>query len=362
MKRALILILTAAVILPSFLGFGALSAKPAITVSAAGGNKSFFGYGVYEAGGYYEINYYLDVHADTADVINILYPAADTGKTGIARFFESIAKFFSEYEKLFFDTAIARFERNTVAAFNAQSNLYYSLHMQIYFENGDLMSAGEKYREYFRLAAGEPGKPTTTGFFADRYETGDYKNFVVLGGMPEYCDFESEDYNFADIQGMASLLDVMMPFLLYGNENNKGFADFPADEFPDKVINYKGLVYEFPKYFKDGGEGGERDTSARVKIFENYNLSQTLTVPTAYIRTNADRHQSFFGEHTHTWNVSYAPNSVYSTNRIMEITYIQPHVINMYFFAVILTFAFIALSAASVYWLPKLKDKKKGNS
>jgi len=339
--------LASALILPSV--FAAFS--PAVTTgksASAAASANSFRYDTYEGGGYYEINYYLDIHNDFAGIINEKIPAAN-GKTGIIQIFDSIEKFFIEYEKLFFNNANAQFSRNKdVAEYNAVTNPYYKFNMYIYFADDGDMSAGEKYREYFRYAKSEPVKPTKKGFFADRYE--DNENitaFFIPDGMPEYAVSKNAEWNYDQTQGLAILIDIMLPFLLYGNQIS----------FDTGVkIDYGGLVSLFPGYFTDG----VRDVSTRAKIFENYKLYHSLSASTTYIKTNADKKQGLMGDYIHVWNVSYSSaNASLDPNRLISVTYIQPKTINMYFFAIIIAVSFIGLSAFFIYALPKITERNK---
>ena len=340
-----VLTLIAGVIFPA----SVFHAAPATAAEADTKNIFIYDFydGYYNYGDYYEINYGIKIYKDTAAAINAKY------EDGINKVFDSIEQFFYAYENLFFDKTSASLRRyKDVKAYNSSTNPYYIFDMCVYFAGDEKMSAGEKYREYFKFGgSGESLKPKKT-FFANRYEQIMQTHFYLHEGMPEYGAFRSSDYNLeakdgvAGIGQLASLNEIMMPFLLYGNVNNTGFADKP-----DAKISYKGLVNLFPDYF-DG-----RDTGTREKMFGNYDLFHSYSCSTTYIKSDADDKPRGSGEYSHFWYISYA-NDKYRPNRDIKITYVQPNTINLYFFAIIITAGFIGLMVLLLYVLPRYTKKE----
>lgn len=373
MKKTVLFVLCAIIALSVF----SVPAKQSPAAEAASSdNKNRFKYYTYESDGYYEIGYQLDIYKDTAAAINekCKAPAYDVqGDTGIDKLFNSIERFFYAYEALFFNrTSQSAFRRDKdIQDFSSNHN---SFCMYIYFQTDSEKSWATKYRSYFWIP--EPAEdysptPTKTGFFRDLYETEDWNHFFVpqamikligedqaeLTSMPEYGAFESADFFFDNLQignkeygGVryyANLSAVMMPFLLYGGKKNTGFADYPG-----KKINYDGLVNIFPDYFNTDKHG------TRKSFFENCVLYHSMTVPTVYLKTDADTKDRFMGEYNHTWEVSYT-DLRYSANRWINITYVEPKIINMYFFAMIIAVSFAGIMVFLFYGLPKLRNKEK---
>ena len=353
MKRTLTLILCALCL--------SLAAAPVFalkrTASAAAyeeseeSNTDYFRYDVTEAGGYYGINYYVDICANTAEAVNAKYPAPPTEKSGIDRVLDSVEAFFYAYENLFFNNARAGFAREKAAAYDKENNPYHSFHMRLAFESGGQGSAREKHREYFGIEdGGAKIPPSKSNFFAAQYRVFDRTHFWIPEGTPDYAAFRSENYNLDDIRPFAELNCIMMPFLLYGNVLNNGFKDEP-----DQKIDYVGLVSLFPLYF-NADRGLTRNT-----FFKNYSLSHWLSAPTRYIKTDADFKERYRDEYTHAWRVNAALDTEieYSPNRWLDITYIVPKTVNLYYLAVMISVGFIAVAAGLLYGISAYRKKLK---
>ena len=346
LKRVVLLIMC--LILCAAVVFQPSAFHSAPATAAEADTKNIFMYdlydGFYNYGDYYEINYILKIYKDTADAVNARYG------DGVNKIFDSIEQFFYAYEKLFFNNANAKIARyKDVTKYNAATNPYYIFNMYICFSGDEKTSAGNKLGEYFCFGGGsiEPKKT----FFTNRYEKSEPTHFAVPEGMPEYGAFKSAYYNFADIRQLAGFNAVMMPFLLYGwgagTKNNTKFAD-------ENLKNgYKGLVNEFDKYF-DG-----RDTSTRAKMFKNYDLGHSVSCSTRYLKTDADYKDSSMGEYFHVWEVSFNGAEKYDPNREITITYVQPRVINLYYFAIIISAGFIAIMVLCFYVPYDIKKNKE---
>lgn len=300
--------------------------------------SNYFQYDIYEGGGYYEINYYLDISEFTESQIS--------GKIagGVNELFDSIERFFYAYEKLMYNNTHARFIRSEVEE-HSSSNPYYSFNMYIYFQSGGGMTAGEKYDEYFKYGKGE-AEPTKKGFFADIYDIMTRTHFYVPNGLPDYSEFSAGTWTYDSVQPLASLNAVMMPFLLYGNQIT---LTSPSG---NQKIEYDGLIKLFPAYFSD-------KAISRSGIFSNFTLYHTLSAPTRYIETDADEKEVSGGLYMHAWRIDYSSGGA---QREINIIYTELHTINMYFFAVMLTAGFIGLMAVFLFAVPALKKKKQNET
>lgn len=351
MKKTLLFILCAAAAVSAFAFPGY---PPKAAEAASEDTRNIFQYDFYQGSGYYEINYYLDIYKDTAEEID-----NKCGSGSTKELLNSIEQFFYAYESLFFnDTSESHIKRYTaVEAFDAYYNPYYSLNMYISFQSDEKKSAGEKYGYYFGYGEGEDIEPTKESFFANRYERQDVTHFFVPSGLEDYSEFRSRNYfyddygGFSGLQKMAALNAVMMPFLLYGNVRNTGFADL------NKTIDYQGLVNinSFKNYFGDKFPDGNITKSS---FFSNYILYHTMSVSTAYFESDADEKTSSMGEYMHIWEASYTDRK-YDANRIINYTYVEPQIINMYFLAMGVAAGFVALLLLCFYGIPKLRNREK---
>ena len=316
---------------------------PVRTASAAEPKGDFFSYEYYESYDYLQIDFILGLTVSTTSDMEVSL------KHTFYDVFDSLEAFFKSYEKLMYNNTHAKFMRNKeVEPYSSTNNPYYLFNMYIYFQGDDEMTAVEKYREYFKREKGDPMEPTKTGLFADRYQYDDATHFYVPNGLPDYNEFTGEFLSYEGVQSLASLSAVMVPFLLYGDK----VALITDEGLPMVGIDFEGLVSLYPAYF------AERNTL--TTFFKGFELSHTFITDTGYVKTDADVIESYMGEYAHTWYIASGTNNNY--NRLINFTYIELKVLNMYLMSIAAALLVAGIMAFFIFALPKIKKKEgEGN-